>query len=452
MTADANARRHHEGRALTHWQVLGVALPIVLANASTPLLGVVDTTIMGQLGPAFLIGAVALGAVIFDFVFWAFGFLRMGTTGLTAQADGANDPAEVRASLERALLIAAGIGGALLLLQWPIRDAAFWLMSPTPDVEAAGRLYFDIRIWCAPMTLANYALLGWFLGLGRSALGLGLQLLLNISNIGFNVFFVVGLGMTVDGVALGTVLAETLTCLVGLGVAAWFLAGRDARFSLSRVLDRVAIWRTMALNGDIMIRTLCLIFGFSFFTAQGAQQGEIILAANAVLMHFYIVTGYMMDGFAFAAERFVGRAVGRRDPAALREAVWMTSVWALILSAIGTGICFVLGGTFIDAMAVNPEVRSMAREFLFYAALSPLIGAACVQLDGIFIGATRSADMRNMMIASLLIYMLAWWLLTPAFGNHGLWMALLVFLGARGVTLGLRLPSLMRHAATPQAI
>ncbi|RIA47397.1 MATE family multidrug resistance protein [Dichotomicrobium thermohalophilum] len=437
--------------------MLAIAGPMIFSNVTTPLIGAVDTAVIGQLGAAHLIGAVAVGATIFTFFYWAFGFLRMGTTGLTAQASGAERNREVLATLYRALLVAGTAGVAIIMLQWPIAEAAFALMGASPDVDEAARTYFAIRIWSAPAALANYALVGWFIGLGRAGMAFRLQLLLNLTNIALDALFVLAFGWGVAGVAAGTLIAETGAALVGLAVALRASAGLQIR--LWRVFNAAKLRRMIAVNGDIMIRTLSLLFAFSFFTAQGARAGDLILAANAILMHFLSVSAYFLDGIAYATEALTGKAIGARNLARFHDAVRLSSIWAAGLS-LAVGAVFWLGGdTVIDAMTVNEAVRSLARDYLVWAALAPVIGVACFQLDGIFIGATRTRDMRNMMLVSLAVYLLAWAALTPPFGNHGLWAALMVLFITRALTLAIRLPALKRDAfarvlagaATPQA-
>jgi len=415
----------------------------MISNLSTPLLGVVDTGVIGQTPDASLIGAVALGALVFTFVFWAFGFLRMGTTGLTAQAFGANDAHEIRASLGRALLIALVIGICLIVVQWPIRELAFWLLEGTERVETLAQRYYDIRIWAAPATLANYALLGWFIGLGKARIALLLQLVLNISNMLLDAWFVLGLDMGVSGVAAGTVIAEYLATAVGLAIAAQQLNWFGGRWEKSRLFEPHRIARTVAVNRDIMIRSLSLIFAFAWFISQGATFGETVLAVNAVLMHFVSVSAYFLDGFAFAAEAFVGRAVGAAHRAGLSRASRMTTWWAAGVALLTSLILVLFGPAIVDILTVEPGVRSLAREYLPWAAMAPLVGVWCFQLDGIFIGATRTADMRNAMLTSLVIFLIAWYLLRPL-GNHGLWAALYVHYAARGLTLLYYFPGLKR--------
>ena len=405
------------GSGLTYRGVLALALPIILSNITTPLLGVTNTAVVGRLGEPSLIGAVALSAVIFSLLFWAFGFLRMGTTGLCAQADGAGDHAGVSAILMRALLIASGASLILLLLQWPLGEISFYLLDAPADVETQARLYFAIRIWSAPFALANYAFLGWFIGLGRMRIALMLQLVLNGANVLLSIALVAGLGWGVPGVATATVFSEALAA---------------------------GLIKMLAVNSDLMIRTLCLLAAFSFFTAQGAKSGEIILAANAILINLFEVAAYLLDGFAFTTEVLTGRAIGAAAKERFRRAVRLSTVWAAG-GALAVGLVFLTGGgAIIDAMTTSAEVRQAARAYLPWAIIAPIVGVACFQLDGIFIGATRTRDMRNMMIVSLVLFLVAWAVLMPAFGNHGLWASMLVFLVARGATLAAHFPALER--------
>jgi MATE family multidrug resistance protein len=436
-----------ERRPATNRAVIAIALPVMISNVSTPIIGVVDTGVVGRIPDPAYIGAVAVGALIFDFVFWAFGFLRMGTTGMTAQALGAGDRNELADGLGRALLTAAAAGAALILLQWPVRAAAFAFLHASPEVESLARGYFDVRIWAAPATLANYALLGWFIGLGRTDIGLVLQLVLNLTNIALDALFVLGFGWDVRGVALGTLAAEYAAAAVGLGIAMRHLHGLGGRWSLARVLSPERVKRTFAINGDIMIRSLALVSVFIWFTAEGAKQGDVILAANAVLLQFISVAAFFLDGLAFAAEALVGRAIGARHRAGLVGAARITTYWAFWTAAAAAFVLLLFGPTFIDTLTVDPGARAAARDYLPWAALSPLLGVWAFQLDGIFIGATRTAEMRNAMLASLAIYLLAWRLLTP-YGNVGLWAAFYVHYAARIGTLSYFFPRLVRSVET----
>jgi MATE family multidrug resistance protein len=428
---------------LTHRTVLAIALPVILSNVSTPLIGVVDTAVVGRIPDPAYIGAVAVGSLIFTFVFWAFGFLRMGTTGLTAQALGAGDHDEVLSSLGRALLIAGVVGGALILLQWPIREIAFWLLDGTDKVESLGRSYYDIRIWAAPATLANYALLGWFIGIGRTDLGLVLQLILNLTNMALDALFVLVFGWDVRGVALGTLLAEFIAALSGVALALRHARAMHAHWKRASMLAAEKLKRTFAVNRDIMIRSLALIFVFVWFMAQGARQGDVTLAANAVLMQFISVSAYFLDGLAFAAESLVGRAVGAAHRANFVAAARLTTMWAVALALLASLVIATWGPTFIDVLTTDAETRAAARTFLPWVVAGPILGVWAFQLDGIFIGATRTVEMRNAMLLSLAIFLAGWWLLTP-WSNHGLWASLHVHYLARIGTLAYFVPRVLR--------
>jgi MATE family multidrug resistance protein len=428
---------------LTHRAVLAIAVPVMISNVSTPLLGVVDTGVVGQIPDPAYIGAVAIGSLIFTSVFWAFGFLRMGTTGLTAQALGARDLEGVAAALGRALLIAGAVGAGLLALQWPIREIAFALLDGSTQVEALARDYFDIRIWAAPATLANYALLGWFIGLGRTDVGLVLQLLLNLTNVLLDVLFVLGFGLGVEGVALGTLIAEFAAAASGVAIAQRHIKQFGARWTSTRLIVASELKRTLAVNVDIMVRSLALIAAFAWFVASGARQGDVILAANAVLMNFISIAAFFLDGLAFATEALVGRAIGAAHRAGLLAAVKLTTTWAAGIAALLSLAFLVLGPALIDLLTVDAAARAAARTYLPWMALVPILGVWAWQLDGIFIGATKTVEMRNAMLASLAIFLGAWWLATP-WGNDGLWAAFYVHYFARAGTLFCYYPALVR--------
>lgn len=433
---------------LTHRRVLTVAVPIVLSNLSTPILGLVDTGIMGQLGDAKYISGVALGSLIFTFLFWAFGFLRMGTTGLVAQAFGAGDGDELRAALGRALLIGAVIGVLCWFMQSPIKSISFDLIQGEPDAKLLAQNYFDIRIWSAPFTLANYALIGWLLGQQRSGLALLLQVYLNGMNVGLDALFVLQWGWGVEGVALGTVLAETSAAFVGLGIAFYVLKDVDGTWQKQLVLARDKAWQTLSVNRDIMIRTLLLMSAFAFFTLEGARQGNELLAANAILLQLVAVSAYFLDGFAFAAEAFIGEAFGSRDRRRFDTAVRLSTFWAFVTSMVVSALFWFQGPNFIALMTVNLEVRALATTYLVWAAALPVLSVWCYQLDGIFIGAVRTIDMRNTAALSLALFFGSFWVLTP-YGNHGLWGALVLFNVGRALALGLYYPRLRRSVPSP---
>ncbi len=430
--------------AVTHRGILAIAVPMTLAYLSTPLLGIADMTVIGRLGDAALIGGIALGAVIFDFVFATFNFLRAGTTGLTAQAFGAGDQREIQAIFFRALLLSVVIGLAVILLGRPILALALASLGGSPAVKAATSTYYDIRILSTPFALANYVMLGWLVGLGRAGAGLVLQTFLNGLNIALNILFVLGFGWGVAGAALGTTIGEAVTACVGLLVVLPSF-DRGQRPSRAAVLDRTALIRMIAVNRDIMIRSFALLFAFGFFSARGAAHGDVVLAANAILMNFFLVGGYFLDGFAASAEQYAGRAVGARYRPAFVRALKLTLGWGYVLAAIAAALFAFAGPAVIDFMTTNEEVRAAARTYLPWAALTPLAGVLAFEMDGVFIGATWSRDMRNMMLASLALYLAVWWWAEPALGTHGLWLALIVFLSARGFSLAWRCRARIRE-------
>ncbi len=431
---------------VTHRSVLTVAVPIMLSNVSEPLIGVVNTAVIGQLEDPYYIGAIAVGALIFSFIFWGFGFLRLSTGGLSAQALGAGDMPELVAVLVRALMIGLAAGLMLILLSPVIRDVAFDLVGGSAEIRQHGETYFNYRIWAAPAALANYCVMGWFIGQSRARLAFVVQLFLNLTNMALSAFLVLGFGMTSDGVGLAALIAEWSAVTLALALAFSILRNMGAHLSWPRVFDSQRLWKTLAMNGDVMIRTLCLVFAFTWFTARGARAGDVVVAANAVLLNLFEVSAYLIDGFAYASEALVGQSVGAKNRERFRAAVWLTSVWAMVVGIVCALVIFVFGGALIDLMTVSPEVRETARHYLPWAAIAPVLGVICFQFDGIFTGAMATKDMRNMMIVSLGVFMAAWWLLEARFGNHGLWAALNIFFVARAVTFASRMASLERRA------
>jgi MATE family multidrug resistance protein len=420
--------------SITHGRVLRIAGPIVLSNATVPLLGAVDTAVIGQLGDASSLGAVGIGAVILATLYWAFGFLRMSTSGLAAQAQGAGDEAERSAVLLRALIVGAGAGLALVLAQVLLFSAAFWVAPASEAVEGLAREYLAIRIWGAPATIALYALTGWLVGLERTRGVLILQLWQNGLNIALDLWFVLGLGWGVPGVAFATLIAEW----TGLALALWL--ARDAfgpvlRASISRLGERIAVRRMFSASRDIMARTIILNLSFTTFVFLGARFGDVTLAANQVLMQFLEITAYALDGFAFAAEALVGQAIGARSVAETRAAGRICMQWGFG-GAVALALVFAVAGPgIIDLMTTAPEVREAARGYLPWLVAAPLIGVAAWIYDGIFIGALLTGDMLRAMLASVAVYVVALAILVPLAGNHGLWAALMVLNGTRTVTL-----------------
>jgi len=427
---------------ITTGRVFAIAGPAMVANLTTPFLGVVATAAVGQIGDPTQLGAVAMASVIFDCLFWLFGFLRMGTVALAAQAMGIGDEAERRATLLRALALALTIGAALLVLRSPLAAVIFAALGGSDAVGAAARGYFTVRIWSAPLVLANYALLGWLVGQARTGTALALQILINVTNMATTAALVLGLGQGVAGAAAAAVVAEGIGLAAGLAVA-WRGLGGRLDFGDHAVLELAKLRRMLAVNRDIFIRTIALVTAFLFFTAEGARAGDEILAANAVLNNFMLIGSFFLDGLATAAEQLCGFSVGARDGAGFRGAVRLVLAWSFGFGAAASVLFITAGGGLIDFITTSTAVRATARDFLPLAALAPVCGVMAYAFDGIYIGATWSRDMRNLMIASLALYLASWWALA-ALGNAGLWIALLVFLAARGVLQALRYPVLAR--------
>lgn len=430
MTGEGGSRPFE----VTHRAVLGIALPMTLAYLTTPLVGVVNLGAIGQVGDPALVGGVAIGALVFDIVFMSFSFLRAGTTGLVAQALGAGDRRDIAGTLARALVLAAAIGATILLLQGALLSISLYLIGGSDAVQDAAREYFEIRVLAAPMALANYVILGWLIGLGRAGWGLALQALLNGINMLLSIMFVVGMDMGVTGVGWASFSAETVTALAGAVLVLRFTP-RSLWPSRVELFDRRAFVRMVAINRDILIRTFALLIAFAFFTARSAAGGDVILAANEILMNLVVLAVYSLDGLAAAAEQLAGRAVGARHRPAFDRSVRLTVAWGFAVGAVATVAFWIFGPWLIDLMTTSAEVRETARRYLILAALFPIAGTLAYQMDGVFIGATWSVDMRNMMLVSLAAYFVSWWFLEGAFGIAGLWLALLVFLVVRGVTL-----------------
>jgi len=442
MDGSLTARRPE----VSHRRILTLALPMTLSHVTTPLLGLVDATVIGRLGEAHLLGAVALGAVIFDFVFWSFGSLRMATAGLTAQAIGAGNRHEVDVTLARALLVAGITGLLLILLQWPIAVAAFSFAGASGAVTEALSTYFYIRIWAAPFTLANYVILGSTLGRGRTDLGLLLQVAINAANIVLTAGLVLILQLGIAGAAIGTGIAEVLGAGFGLLILRR-IGSNPLAVTWAEVLNRSAFLQTLAMNRDIMIRNVALILAFSIFSALGARAGDVTLAANAVLYNMFLIGGYFLDGFATAAETLCGQSIGARDERGFRRAIRLSLGWSLGFGLAVSSIFLVGGGMFIDFVSTNPDVRIHAREYLVFAALTPLVGAAAFAFDGIYTGATWTKAMRNLMLIAFAVYG-AILLATVSLGNTALWIGLLVFLGARSIGQAALYPRLARKTFT----
>jgi MATE family multidrug resistance protein len=430
--------------------VFAIAGPAMLANLTTPLLGIVSTAAIGRLGDSHLLGGVALASIAFDCISWLFGFLRMATVAFTAQALGADDRIERRAILLRGLLLGATIGLALIALRTPLAALILGLMGGSDAVTSAARQYFFIRLWSAPMILGNYVILGWLVGQARTGIALALQVGINLVNMALTALLVLAAGKGIAGAAVATVVAETGGFGAGLAVA-WRMLGGDIGVSSKILFDRARLLRLFAVNRDIMIRTAALISGFLFFTAQGARAGDLTLAANAVLNNFLMIGSFFLDGLANAAEQLCGQSFGAGTRGEFSRAVRLVLGWSAVFGVAVTALFALTGNHLIDIITTSPEIRHAARQFMLLAALAPACGVLAYCYDGIYIGASWARDMRNLMLVAFAAYLAAWYLLTP-FGNAGLWIALLIFLMSRGVLQALRYPAMLRASFPKQQL
>jgi MATE family multidrug resistance protein len=429
---------------VTTAQVFAIAGPAMVANLTTPLIGIVSTTAIGRLGDAAMLGGVAMASVLFDCIFWLFGFLRMSTVAFTAQSLGAGETQELRAILVRGFIVASLVGAALIVLQIPLAAVLLGAMGGSENVTGAAKSYFTIRIWSAPLALANYVVLGWLIGQARAKLALTTQVAINVTNMIATMLLVLVFNFGIAGAAIAAVIAETTGVLLGILVAQHLSRGQPA-ISRATLFDRTKLMRMLSVNRDILIRTAALITAFLFFIAQGARAGDVTLAANAVLNNFLMISGFFLDGLASAAEQLCGRAYGARNKSAFSGAVKLVVIWGFGFAFAVAASFALFGPTLIDVLTASAEVRRIARDYLPFVIFAPLLGVFAFAYDGIYIGATWARDMRNLMVASLLIFLAAWFALR-SFGNAGLWGAFLVHYAARGGLQALRYPALLRKS------
>ena len=419
-----------------HRRVWRLAWPMVISNLSVPLLGAVDTAVIGHLPEPHFLGAVAVGALIFNTLYFGCNFLRMGTTGLTAQAYGARDFDAARATLARALLIALVLAAALLALQGPIGWLAFYLVEPSEAVAGEGMRYFFIRIWGAPAALANIALVGWFIGMQNTRAALALLLTVNGINIVLDLVLVLVYELGVPGVAWATVAADYAGLILGAAVTARLANRHGGRWRPRHVLDAAAMRRFLGINRDIFLRTLFVITAFALFTTLSARQGDVVLAANAVLLNFVVFFNFAYDGFAFAAEALTGRALGARRRADLARAIRACLLWCLALALLTLAVYGVAGAPIVRALTDIDDVRTVAYDYLPWLIALPLVAVWGIFFDGVFTGVTRTADMRNTMMLAFVVFVPCAWLLREPMGNHGLWLAMTLLYAVRGIGLG----------------
>ncbi|HER07465.1 MAG TPA: MATE family efflux transporter [Bacteroides sp.] len=425
-------------------KILDLAIPNIISNISIPLLGIVDMALMGHLESDAYIGAIALGSLIFNFIYWGLGFLRMGTSGFTAQAWGRRDIPETVMVFSRAMLIALVISLLLLVLQKPIELLSFMVLKGETEVEQLAMTYFRIRIWAAPAVLGQFALLGFFLGMQNARLPMVVLITANVLNIACSFVFVMVLGMGPDGVALGTVIAQYAGFLVAVLFFRKYFSKLMKHWSLKATIRRDKLVGFLMVNKDIFIRTMCLVIVFSFFTARSASSDvttggeETILAVNSLLMQFFMFFSFLIDGFAHAAEALSGRFIGANNKQALIRSIRLLFLWGTGIALFFT-LLYLAGGKFIFRLLTdNPEVISNARPFFFWVIIIPLVSFTAFLWDGIFIGATAGREMRNaMLISTLLVFFPAYLILGKLWGNHGLWFAFILFMLSRSLTMSL---------------
>jgi MATE family multidrug resistance protein len=420
-----------------------MAGPIIFANISVPLLGAVDTAVVGHLPEVHYIGAVAIGAMLFTYLFHLFNCLRMGTTAPTAQARGAGDYAEVRALIGRALLLASAIGGVLVALQLPILALTFWMIDASPQVEHYAREYFLIRVWSMPAVLAGYGIIGWYYGLRDARTPLVVQVFANAINIGLDFLFVFGFGWGVAGVAVASLIASYAGLLLGLWCV-WRTLRALPGSGRACLLDRAALLRLVSINTDLVLRTFCVVSVLGLFMAKSAELGDVTLAANQVLHNFLVFTSFGRDAFAHAAEAILGEAVGRRNRAAFRSAMRVVFLWAVIVGLLNALVYAAAGHGIIALLTGIPDVRVAAEQFLPWVVLMPLVSLWAYTYDGVYLAATKTTAMRNTVILSFAVYVALLYAMVPVFGSVGLWIALAAFLGLRGLLLHLLFPALLR--------
>ena len=427
-------------------KVWRLSWPMILANLAIPLVSAVDAAVMGRLPDARYLGAVAVGATVMNALYWMVGFARMSATGLTAQALGAGDRGELGAVALRGAAVAFALGVLLVAGQGPLRQFALWLFQASDEVEALADGYLGIRVWGAPALLLYLVALGVLFGLQRMRAALVVSLALNLTNAGLDLLFVIGFGWGVDGVAAGTVVSEWLAAMMALTAANRALGQHGRQWpNARRTFNRRRLYRLFNISANLAVRTFMVQLPFFLLTALGAALGDVVLAANAVLLLFLHFTAYGLDGFAHAAETLVGYACGKGDAKALRRASAHSAVCAGLVACLLCGCYWLLGEWLIGLTTVLPDVRAAAAVHLPWVAVMPLVSVWAFMLDGVFIGATRIAEMRNAMFIATAAYLLTLWLSFPHLGNHGVWLSMLCFMAARGIALGMMYPSLERR-------
>lgn len=423
-------------------QILQIALPSIVSNITVPLLGMIDVAIVGHMGSPVYIGAVAVGSMIFNLVYWLFGFLRMGSSGMTSQALGRRDFREVTRILVRSMVIALGIALLLIVLQIPMKWLMFWLISPTSDVVPFATTYYYIVIWGAPAMMGLYGLLGWYIGMQNTRIPMFVSIFQNMVNIVASLLLVFGAGMDVAGVALGTVIAQYVGLAVGLLLLSVHYGKLRKHLAVRGQLRGRSMWEFFRVNRDIFVRTLCLVAVNLFFLSAGASQGALVLAVNTLLMQLFMLFSYVMDGFGFAGEALAGKYWGAGDAQAYRTTVARLFRWGAVVMLLFT-LCYALGGTsFVGLLTSDGEVLAASRPYMIWAMLIPVAGMAAFVWDGVYIGVTETRGMLLAMLLAAVLFFGLYFLLKTKMANHALWLAFIVFLSVRGLIQTLRRPRL----------
>lgn len=427
----------------SHKAFLMLAIPLIVSTLTTPLLGAVDTAVVGHLNNPSYIGGVAVGALIFNTLYWLLGFLRVSTSGFSAQAHGAKNENEIQITFVRPLIIALAVGILFIVLQVPIKTAAISIISPSAQVAALSGVYFDIRIWGAPFALLNYVILGWLIGTSRIKLSLILQVFMNVLNIVLDVLFVLVFSFGVAGVAAASLIAEISGALIGLGIFFSIHKLRELR-QLKGILSKKPFIKMLRMNRDLFIRTACLLTVFTVFTAQGAKMGVITLAVNAILLQIQFIIAYFFDGISNATSILVGRAVGEKNKQLYKRTIKLSAIWGFVASVSLAILLFIGKDLVVPLFTSITSVQLQTHAYLIWMLLFPFTIFWGIQLNGIFAGATEAAPIRDSLIISMVVFLLSVWVFIPIWDNHGLWLAFILFSLSRSLSLWGYLPRLQK--------
>lgn len=414
-------------------EILRLSIPNIISNLSVPLLGTVDTILMGKQDDPSYLGAIALGGIIFNVIYWCMGFLRMGTTGITAQAFGREDHKEISLTLGRSLIVGLGISLVLLICQMLIVDFSMLLLNGSLEVEQLGKSYFLVRIWAAPATLGLMALMGWFFGMQNAYIPMVLTIIINIVNIVLSYVFVYHLGMKAEGVALGTVLAQYVGFILALGFLVWKYRFYVKGIVLKALPETESLKHFFLVNRDIFLRTAMLVFVFTFFTDRSANMGDVMLAANTILLQYFYWMAYGVDGFAFAAESVIGKYTGKKDKAGMLKGVKLCFLWGMGLALLATLVYAIAGQQLLSVFTDQVPIIQAASPYLWWVILMPILATPCFIWDGVFIGLTASKALRDSMVIAVIFFLFTYLAIESTLGNHGLWFAMSIFMVVRGI-------------------